>query len=63
MSEFQETQLYRVNEVCARLAISRSAMYREFEAGNLHPIRRGKSVRVSSVELARYVEALTVMVS
>jgi hypothetical protein len=63
MDEVQGTQLYRVNEVCDRLAISRSAMYREFEAGNLHPVRRGKSVRVSSVELARYVAALTALAS
>jgi excisionase family DNA binding protein len=51
-------QLLRVTEVCARLAMSRSVIYREIEAGNLIAIRRGSSLRVSSQELNRYVENL-----
>jgi len=51
-------QLFRVNEVCARLAMSRSVIYREIEAGNLMAVRRGASLRISSQELSRYVEAL-----
>jgi len=51
-------QLLRVTEVCARLAMSRSVIYREIEAGNLIAIRRGSSLRISSQELNRYVENL-----
>jgi len=51
-------QLLRVTEVCARLAMSRSVIYREIEAGNLIAIRRGSSLRISSQELSRYVENL-----
>lgn len=51
-------QLLRVTDVCARLAMSRSVVYREIEAGNLKAIRRGASLRISSQELSRYVEAL-----
>ncbi len=51
-------QLLRVTDVCARLAMSRSVIYREIEAGNLLAIRRGSSVRISSQELSRYVESL-----
>jgi excisionase family DNA binding protein len=53
-----QTQLYRITDVCARLAISRSSVYREIEAGNLCALRIGKSLRVSSVELERYVSVL-----
>jgi len=51
-------QLLRVTDVCARLAMSRSVIYREIEAGNLIAIRRGSSLRISSQELSRYVESL-----
>lgn len=51
-------QLFRITDVCARLAMSRSVIYREIEAGNLKAVRRGTSLRVSSQELTRYVEAL-----
>jgi len=58
METVQVTQLYRVLDVCARLAMSRSSIYREIEAGNLHAIKRGKSLRVSAEELVRYVDSL-----
>ena len=51
-------QLLRVTEVCARLAMSRSVVYREIESGNLKAIKRGKSLRVSTEEITRYVESL-----
>lgn len=51
-------QLLRVTDVCARLAMSRSVVYREIESGNLTAVRRGTSLRISSQELSRYVEAL-----
>lgn len=58
METVQATQLYRVIEVCAHLAMSRSSIYREIEAGNLKAVKRGKSLRVSAEEIARYVESL-----
>lgn len=58
METVQLTQLYRVTEVCARLAMSRSSIYREIEAGNLLAVKRGKSLRISAEEITRYVEAL-----
>jgi excisionase family DNA binding protein len=58
METVKAIQLYRVIEVCARLAMSRSSIYREIEAGNLKAIKRGKSLRISAEEIARYVESL-----
>ena len=58
METVKAIQLYRVIEVCARLAMSRSSIYREIEVGNLKAIKRGKSLRISAEEIARYVESL-----
>lgn len=52
------SQLFRITEIGARLALSRSSVYREIEAGNLHAVRIGKSLRVSSNELDRYIAVL-----
>ena len=51
-------QLFRITEIGTRLALSRSSVYREIEAGNLHAVRIGKSLRVSSDELDRYIALL-----
>lgn len=57
--EIQPTnQLFRIIEVGSRLALSRSSVYREIEAGNLHALRIGKSLRISSKELDRYIAVL-----
>jgi len=52
------SQLFRITEIGARLALSRSSVYREIEAGNLHAVRIGKSLRISSDELDRYIAVL-----
>lgn len=52
------SQLFRITEIGARLALSRSSVYREIEAGNLHAIRIGKSLRISGEELDRYISVL-----
>lgn len=52
------SQLYRITEVGARLALSRSSVYREIESGNLHALRIGKSLRISAEELSRYIAKL-----
>jgi len=54
----QEPLLLRVGEVCARLGMSRSTIYREIENGNLRAFKIGKSVRISADEVIRYVERL-----
>lgn len=53
------SQLLRITEVGARLALSRSSVYREIELGNLHAVRIGKSLRINSEELSRYIDALS----
>jgi excisionase family DNA binding protein len=52
------SQLFRITEIGSRLALSRSSVYREIEAGNLHAVRIGKSLRISSDELDRYIAVL-----
>ena len=52
-------QLFRILEAGSCLAMSRSSLYREIEAGNLRAVRIGKSLRVHSDELQRYMDALT----
>jgi excisionase family DNA binding protein len=52
------SQLFRVTEIGARLALSRSSVYREIEAGNLNAVRIGKSLRISGEELDRYITKL-----
>lgn len=57
MSDKTEPLLLRITEVCALLGISRSAVYREIEAGRLRAIVINKrSKRVPRDEVARYVE-------
>ena len=51
-------QLLRVNEVCARLAMSRSSVYREIDSGRLPAVKRGKSLRITETALAQFVESL-----
>jgi excisionase family DNA binding protein len=57
MSDKTEPLLLRITEVGALLGISRSAVYREIEAGRLRAIVINKrSKRVPRDEVARYVE-------
>jgi len=51
-------QLYRITEIGARLALSRSSIYREIEAGKLHAVRIGKALRITSDEVDRYISKL-----
>ena len=53
------SQLFRITEIGARLALSRSSIYREIELGNLHAVRIGKSLRITSEEISRYIAALS----
>lgn len=58
MYEIDQPLLLRITEVGALLGISRSAVYREIEAGRLKAIVINKrSKRVSREEVSRYVES------
>ena len=59
MEIYSPSQLFRITEIGARLALSRSSVYREIEAGNLHAVRIGKSLRISGEELDRYITVLS----
>ena len=50
--------LHKLSAVSARTSLSRSALYREINAGKLHTIKIGRSVRVSESELNRYIDSL-----
>lgn len=51
------TQLYTVKEACAKLAISRTTLWRMIESGRLRVTRIGKAVRISEASLVAFVEA------
>lgn len=52
-----EVEMHSIQEVSKRLGISRSLVYAEIHAGNLHAHRFGKrTYRVSDEDLASYVE-------
>lgn len=50
--------LHKLSAVSARTSLSRSALYREINAGRLHTIKVGRSVRISESELNRYIDSL-----
>ncbi len=56
-----EPMLLKVSQVGTLLGMSRSTIYREIENGNLRAFKIGKSVRISSEEVSRYVENLKVL--
>jgi len=58
MYEIDQPLLLRITEVGALLGISRSAVYREIEAGRLKAIViNQRSKRVPRAEVARYIES------
>ena len=58
MYEIDQPLLLRITEVGALLGISRSAVYREIEAGRLKAIViNQRSKRVPRDEVSRYVES------
>ena len=59
MEPIASARLYRIPEVVTQLALSRSMIYREIDAGNLHAVRIGAALRVTSDELNRYVASLS----
>lgn len=51
-------QLLKINDVSDQLKMSKSSIRREIDRGNLSAIKIGKSVRISSAELDRYLSSL-----
>ena len=52
-----EQEIYRVNDFCARFAISRSAFYRELKADRLQVMRRGCRTYVTRSDADAWVES------
>ena len=50
--------LHKLVEVGARTGLSRSALYREINAGRLKVVKIGRSVRITESELSRFIESL-----
>ena len=50
--------LHRLSAVSERTGLSRSALYREINLGNLKVVKIGRAVRISESELARYITSL-----
>jgi excisionase family DNA binding protein len=53
-------RLLKILEVCERTALSRSTIYRAINEGKLRETRFGRSVRISSNELDRFLNSLSV---
>lgn len=51
-------QLLKINDVSDQLKMSKSSIRREIDRGNLQAVKIGKSVRISSEELNRYLSSL-----
>lgn len=50
--------LHKLVEVGSRTGLSRSALYREINAGRLKVVKIGRSVRITESELGRFIESL-----
>jgi excisionase family DNA binding protein len=50
--------LHRLPVAMARTGLSRSAIYRVINAGQLKVVKIGRSVRISEQELSRFIESL-----
>lgn len=51
-------QLLKINDVSDQLNMSKSSVRREIDRGNLQAVKIGKSVRINSEELKRYLSSL-----
>ena len=50
--------LHKLVEVGSRTGLSRSALYREINAGRLKVVKIGRAVRITESELSRFIESL-----
>ena len=51
-------RLLKLAEIGSQTGLSRSAVYREINAGRLKVVKIGRSVRLTETELSRFVESL-----
>ena len=51
-------RLLKIEEVCQRTSLSRSAIYRVINAGELKIVKIGKAARVLETELDRWIYSL-----
>ncbi len=52
-------RLFKIKEVEDILSLSKSALYREINAGNLKAVHVGKAIRITNDEIIRYVASLS----
>ena len=52
--------LHKLSIVSARTGMSRSALYREINAGRLKTVKIGRSVRVREQDLNAFIDALAI---
>jgi excisionase family DNA binding protein len=52
------SSLHKLTSVMARTGLSRSAVYRVINSGQLKVVKIGRSVRVSEQELTRFIDSL-----
>ena len=50
--------LHKLIEVGSRTGLSRSALYREINAGHLKVVKIGRAVRVREIDLTDFIDAL-----
>lgn len=51
-------RLHTLAAVSQRTSLSRSALYREINAGRLHPLKVGRSLRFSESEIQRFISSI-----
>ncbi|MCE9557637.1 MAG: helix-turn-helix domain-containing protein [Armatimonadetes bacterium] len=54
----RKERLLKVSEVCTRLAVSRSLLYRLVAAGEIKKIKISGATRIAESELDRYINLL-----
>ena len=59
METKERLRLFKIHEVCEMLNLSRSAVYRLSNSGELPSVRIGKSVRVTGEAIDSFVKSLT----
>lgn len=54
----ERTQLYRVSEAAELLGIGRTSVYALLKSGELRSVRVGRSRRITSADLDRFIRSL-----
>lgn len=53
-----ERAMYRVEEACRLLSLSRSEVYEQIRAGRLRTVKQGRARRVPAEAIEKYVQLL-----